>query len=232
MTAEPAPDHLALPALHASHGGIWLADAQGRTREVPKGEAVGRAAETPVLMLNAPLTGQRLGYPDISGLDLLELWAFVHPARFLVPTARGLAEALDLPLPRREADIPALYQRAAASLLALLSDPQWPEREGAWTAAQSLHRLRWPWGRLVASTIPKPAEAERWLFSKLPEWDESAPRPAPRPISLNDESVTQRLDQLTGSGAETRPGQRAYAQAAGATFMPRQHKDQPNMLLA
>lgn len=47
------------------------------------------AADTPILMLNAPLVANRLGYPDLSGLDLLELFAFVHPARFCVPTRAG-----------------------------------------------------------------------------------------------------------------------------------------------
>jgi hypothetical protein len=46
--------------------------------------------------LGAPIIGQRLGYPDLSGLDLLELFAFVHPARFAVPTPRGLATALGI----------------------------------------------------------------------------------------------------------------------------------------
>ena len=52
-------------------------------------------------MLNAPLVAQRLGYPELSGLDLLELFAFVHPAQFMVPTPMGLARALGLPLPTR-----------------------------------------------------------------------------------------------------------------------------------
>src|SRR3546814_3110872 len=54
----------------------------------------------------------------------------------------------------------------------------------------------------------------------------------PRTISLNDEEVTDRLRSLTGEGAEQRPGQRAYAEAAAACFAPRAHRDQPNMLLA
>ena len=36
------------------------------------------AADTPVLLLNAPLVANRLGYPDLSGLDLLELFAFIN----------------------------------------------------------------------------------------------------------------------------------------------------------
>ena len=224
-------DPASLPALHASHGGIWLRE-DGRTQALAKGQAISRAAETPVLLLNAPLTGQRLGYPELNGLDLLELWAFLHPARFLVPTPKGLAEALGLPAPTNEGDIPALLQQATAILLARLTTPEWREREGGWTAAQALHRLRWPWSPLVAPRIPKPREAERWLFSKLPEWEEAQPRPAPRTVNLSEEQVVARLDALTGAGAEPRPGQRAYAAAASAAFRPRKHRDQPNMLLA
>ena len=86
---------LTLPALHASHGGCWLNEG-GQTRAVGKGEAIVAAADTPVVLLNAPLVASRLGYPDLSGLDLLELFAFVHPARFVVPTPKGLAHALGL----------------------------------------------------------------------------------------------------------------------------------------
>ena len=84
-------DALPLPALHASHGGCWLRSGAGTSRGVSKGDAIIAAADTPLLMLGAPLVATRLGYPDLSGLDLLELFAFVHPAQFMVPTPKGLA---------------------------------------------------------------------------------------------------------------------------------------------
>ena len=54
--------------------------------------------------MNAPLVGQRLGYPELSGLDLLELFAFLHPARFVVPTPAGLSRGLGLSPPGGDAD--------------------------------------------------------------------------------------------------------------------------------
>ena len=66
------PTALPLPALHASHAGCWLRDGAGTTRGVGKGDAIVAAADTPLLMLNAPLVATRLGYPDLSGLDLSE----------------------------------------------------------------------------------------------------------------------------------------------------------------
>src|SRR5215204_5030271 len=99
--AAPLP----LPALFATHAGIWLAEAGGgEAREASRGEAISRAAETPHILLNAPLTGQRLGYPELSGLDLLELFAFIHPARFAVPTVAGLCEAVGVQPAASEAE--------------------------------------------------------------------------------------------------------------------------------
>jgi ATP-dependent DNA helicase DinG len=218
------------PALHASHGGVWIADGDG-TRAIGRGEAIRIAADTPVILLNAPLVAQRLGYGELSGLDVLELFAFLHPARFMVPTPRGLARTIGLDEPAGDAGVPALLRAATARLLATC-EGDWPEREGAWTAAQSLARLRWPWAALVTQRLARPDKAERWLFSKLPEWDESAPRPAPRTVTLDDAEVAARLAQLTGDGAEQRPGQRAYASAAAAAFQPRAMRDAPNLVLA
>ncbi|HWU03398.1 MAG TPA: ATP-dependent DNA helicase, partial [Novosphingobium sp.] len=173
MTAAPSgpdsPAHntvtaLSLPALHANHGGCWLREGSGETRAIGKGEAIVTAADTPLLMLNAPLVAARLGYPDLSGLDLLELFAFVHPARFVVPTAKGLAHALALPEPASDGDVPALLQQAAAVLLHSCESASWSEREGAWTVLQSLVKLRWPWANLLSGHIAKPQRAERWLF--------------------------------------------------------------------
>ena len=220
-----------LPALHATHGGIWLATAEG-TRVLARGEAIAQVSETPTLILNAPLVAARLGLNELSGLDLLELYAFVHPARFAVPTAAGLARALGLE-PPQEGDAAAEFlRRAADALLAMLERPDWPEREGAWTGAQSLARLRWPWANLIAPRIARPAQAERWLFSKLPQWDEASPRPDPRPYRLGEEETLERLAALVGGDAEAREGQRAYAAAAARAFDPRDAAGRPHMLLA
>ncbi len=220
-----------LPALHASHSGCWLRDGNG-TRVVGKGEAIMAAADTPLLILNAPLVATRLGYPDLSGLDLLELFAFIHPARFVVPTPKGLAHALHLPEPIDESDVPLLLQQAAGRLLATCQSPDWAEREGAWTSLQSLTRMRWPWATPLSASIAKPERAERWLFSRLPEWDEAGERPQPAQVTLRAEDVRERLSQLVGTEAELRPGQQDYAIEAAHAFAPRKGPNQPHLLLA
>ncbi|MEM1132644.1 MAG: ATP-dependent DNA helicase [Pseudomonadota bacterium] len=250
---------LAFPAIHASHSGIWLRDNQGETQRLGRGEAVALAADTPVILLNAPLIGQRIGYADISGLDLLELFAFVHPARFMVPTPAGFLRALNLSNPFvssavetpqqsrnglstsleangdvgvSDPDVPALLHAAAETLLTTLQSPDWAEREGAWDVAQALNRQRWAWSGEVIRRLPKPERAEKWLFSRLSEWEEEAPRPAPGTVTLDEEMVIDQLDALTGQGAEKREGQVAYAKSAARVFSPRERRDAPNMLLA
>jgi len=218
------------PALHASHSGIWIADGEG-TRAVGRGEAIRIAADTPVILLNAALIGQRLGYAELSGLDLLELFAFIHPARFAVPTPRGLARAVDLSPPTADEDVAAFLLEAAAALIAV-PDGDWAEREGAWSGLQSLSRLRWPWAPLLGAAIRRPREHERWLFATLPEWEEAAPRPAPRTVSIDPADTQARLAAVTGAGAEVRAGQRAFAAAATEAFEPRVVRDAPNLVLA
>src|SRR5690242_11894389 len=137
IAAMAAP--LPLPALHATHAGIWIVDANGEPREAWRGEAIARAAETPHILLNAPLVGQRLGYPELSGLDLLELFAFIHPARFAVPTPAGLSRTVGLGPPPNEQEAAAGLREIAERLLAKLSDAAWSEREGAWTSNATLH---------------------------------------------------------------------------------------------
>ena len=158
--AAPLP----LPALHATHAGIWLAGGGGEVREAARGEAIARAAETPHILLNAPLVGQRLGYPDLSGLDLLELFAFVFPARFAVPTVAGLSRALGpraagraKPRPRRRCGAIAGAHCSTRSPI-----PTGREREGAWTANATLAPARLGLGavgRRPGSSGPSAASA-------------------------------------------------------------------------
>ena len=228
LSTEDVP----LPALHASHAGSWLCGSEGAVRGSSKGEAVMAAADTPHLILNAPLIATRLGYPDLSGLDLLELFAFVHPAVFCVPTPKGLAHALGLPEPEDGAQVPKLLRQAAGVLLATCEREDWAARDGAWSALQSLARLRWPWAQVLGPHVAKPERAEKWLFSRLPEWEESAERPQPVQVALDENAIQGQLERLTGEGSEKRDGQHAYSRDVGNIFAPRERRDKPHVLLA
>ena len=219
------------PALTASHAGAWIALPGAATEAVSRGEAIRRLADTPHILVNAPVIASRLGLGTLSGLDLLELFAFIHPARFAVPTPGGLAAALGIDPPQGDSDAGFLH-RAAAALLDTADDPAWPARHGAWGILQALARQRWPWALLLVRRIRQPVPPERSLFTSLPKWEEAAARPAPLPVRLSDAAVAARLDAMLGPGAERREGQHAFAAAVTAAFQPRQLAGAPNMVLA
>ncbi len=230
----PPKATLSYPALHASHAGIWLMDRSGTCRQIDRRDAIKLVAETPVILVGAPIVAQRLGYADLSGLDLLELFAFVHPARFAVPTPTGLAQALGLPVDDADdAALPQLIRTMAQQMLATLEDPQWPERQGAWDAAQGLARARWNWAAEVTARLAVPPRGEPSLFAMLPEWEDAPPRPAPRPIDPSPDDAAARLHALTqSSGGEARDGQVALTRAVTGIFAPREVRGAPNMLVA
>ncbi len=228
IVAAPLP----LPALHATHAGIWISGPDGAAREASRSEAIARLAETPHILLNAPLIGQRLGYPDISGLDLLELHAFAYPARFVVPTVAGLCRGVGMTVPDSDADAATCLIRLAEQLLSGMDSGDWPEREGAWTVNVSLTRLGWGWAPFVARHVRQPENSERVLFSRLLQWEEGAERPPPRTVSIAPADAEARLAELTGMGAEPRAGQTAMAGAVAGVFDPRRAAGEPHMLLA
>jgi ATP-dependent DNA helicase DinG len=223
---------LALPALTASPAGFWLAPFGLPAEQVSRAAAIRAVADTPHLVLNAPLAAARLGYPELSGLDLLELFAFVHPARFAVPSAAGLAELLGLDLPATPSAEPEFLRAAAATLLAEIGSPGWRHAAGARDSAQALARGRWSWAPEVLRRIPPPSRPEPALFSALPRWEDRGLPPKPRAISLEPEVVQAALAASLPAGAEDRPGQRAYAAAAAPVFAPREVAGAPNAVLA
>lgn len=220
------------PALAAGWDGLWVARAGEPAQPIARGAALRLVADTPVLMINAPLAASRIGAPQISGLDLLELFAFARPAQFVVPSARGLALALRLAPPLTLEDEPAALFAIAQALLDEIGASGWRYAAGAYGAAVALNRLKWPWGPLVTARVPAPATVEKPLFQALPEWQEPAPRPAPRTVELAEPQVLNELARTVGAAAEPRASQRAYARAVAAAFQPRAVAGQPTLALA
>ena len=188
---------------------------EGRCARRRAGEAIARLAETPHILLNAPLVGQRLGYPDVSGLDLLELFAFIHPARFAVPTVPGLARACGIEPPATDAEAAATLIAIAEALLARLAAPDWAEREGAWTSNATLYRLGWGWAPFVGQRLAKPERGERMLFSRLPQWEEQAERPQPKSLSIPAADAEAKLAELTGGGCGAARGPARHGGRSG-----------------
>src|SRR6266436_9451637 len=95
---------------------LWLSP-DGEVEALAPAEACSRVERETPMLCHARATARRLDMPIFPALDLLELFAFVRPARFCVPTPRGLAAALGLDLPRRPAEACVTLATAARALL-------------------------------------------------------------------------------------------------------------------
>src|ERR1700742_1509588 len=105
---------------------LWL-DPDGEIEALAPADARSRVERETPMLCHGPATARRLECPGFPALDLLELFAFVHPARFCVPTPRGLAEALGLPPPRNPPEACVTLVTAARALLETLVEEIDPE---------------------------------------------------------------------------------------------------------
>jgi ATP-dependent DNA helicase DinG len=219
------------PALGESFDGLWLAK-NGTVAQITRGKALSQLAEGLTLVLNTPLLSSHLGAAHLPTLELLELYAFVRPAQFCVPTPRGLARALGLPVPLDGAQTALFLHKAAQILIDEVASPTWPAKAGAYAILQALRRLKWPWATLLEPFLAKPARMEPSVYLSLTPWEEVPARPPAHSVTLDPAAIESRLAQLVTLGAEQRPTQQSYAQAVAYAFEPRRMQAAPNVLLA
>ena len=222
------------PVLVAGFAGAAWLDTTGEVLLLAPQDAARRVARTRPILCHGPATAKRLGIERFAAFDLLELFAFVRPARFCLPTPRGLAEALGLPLPRSLEDEVVTLHRVAEGLLAELqattADPRLSRI--AWTMA----RGNWPWGPAVIAALGLEAAGGHGsgldVWQKLPEWQDYAPPPPPGSEPVEPAEARRRLAELLGEGAEARPQQADYASAIASAFAPRLREGEPQFVLA
>src|ERR1051325_10205700 len=136
------------------------------------------------MVCHARAVARRLDMASFPAFDLLELFAFVRPARFCVPTPRGLAAALGLVPPRNMAEGCVALATAARALLQELEAETDPN---ARAIAEAAERAGWVWGRAVRGPFPvADPTASRLAPGSLPglrawqslrEWQERPPPP-------------------------------------------------------
>ncbi|HTZ80705.1 MAG TPA: ATP-dependent DNA helicase [Stellaceae bacterium] len=224
---RPAAPALAVGYKRAS----WLTP-EGEIESLSPLEAAQRVRRGPVLLCHGGWLARRLGIDPFPALDLLELYAFVRPARPLVPTARGLAAALSLPRPADLDEEAVTLARAADALLAELAASGDGEAKAV---AQQVAASGWLWGGAVLAALAHVQASEAAglaAWRRLGEWAEHAPEPPPGHQPVEEAEARWRLAALLGADAEARPQQADYAAAASAAFRPREEPDEPMAVLA
>ncbi len=210
---------------------VWLTP-DGEVEALSPDEARHRLEHETVMVCHARATARRLDIGGFAALDLLELFAFVRPARFCVPTPRGLAVALGLPQPNDAVSACVTLTTAARALLQELAADAEPNTRAI---AEAAERGGWGWGAAVLAALP-PAPTSRtaglraWL--DLGEWQDTAPPPPPGALPVSGAEARNRLASLLGDDAEPRPQNAVFAEAVAAAFAPREAPDRPQAVLA
>ncbi len=249
MPMERAPPRLLMPNAPALVAGprnaAWVTP-DGKEERLEFAAAARRLTGMPVLVCHAPALARRLGlgHTRFEALDVLELFAFVWPARFCLPTPRGLADVLELPTPADLAQEGQTLIWATEALLLQLTKPQGEERSDPVALAWALGAVGWRWAPSVLAALGAPggpankfAEAGLAVWRRLPEWSIEAPEPPPAQMPVEPAEARRRLAELVGirrgtGKAEARPQQSDYADALSAAFAPRLEAGVPAMVLA
>lgn len=247
-TPTIAPD-IALPAIpvlcvNASRAALLSAD--GEIEMLSLEQARLRTHKQAVMLCHAPYTRQRLGAHEFRAFDVLELFAFIHPARFCVPTPAGLARTLGLSLPSSLDDYPFSLMEAAQALLSDLSaEPRSSNKADPAEIARvmGLHGKGWAWTPFVMRAMgfdyhpeePIVAKSALNIWKYLPEWSEDAPPPPATHHAVTGQESRDRLSQLLQQGkhpAEPRPQQQDYTSQVSAAFAPADNPEQPHIVIA
>jgi ATP-dependent DNA helicase DinG len=215
---------------------IWLSP-DGEIEDVRPAEAADRARRAPPIVCYRPGVARRLAVQRFDALDVLELFALVHPAAFCLPTPAGVASVLGIDRPTSlDAAATALRAASIRMLEALAGD----RTEETRRIAMALSAAGWNWSPAVDAVLgidasglgPRDIVAGLDVWRRLPEWQERAPPPPPRHLPPTADESLARLADLLPAGSEDRPQQRSYAAAVTDAFRPRDVEGAPHVVLA
>ena len=190
-------------------------------------------ARGPVVLCHGPATARRLELDHFPSFDLLELFAFVRPAQFCVPTIRGLTSATGQSLPNELiAQVQALFG-ILRLLLAELDRPDYPDASFAAGIAKRMAAEGWLWGESVVAALgDRRPSGDYNVWSQLSEWVERAPLKSADLQPVTSAETRVRLAELLGMGSEPRLEQADYAAAAAMAFSPRKEPNTPRVVIA
>ena len=243
-STQPTLPDLRFLVAGAAHA--FCLDESGEILEVDRPDAEKLLSSSSTVVCHGPFTAKRLGLRTldrpVAHLDILELFAFVRPAQFCLPTVRGIAAALELAQPLALEDEAMCLHVAVRHLLNELQSPTYVYPGNLRSLAMAMSRGNWGWSPFIlAALTPDRGEPANGIgldvWSKLGEWEELAPPGEPDIVGIDAEQTRQRLAELlqlksTAGSIEVRPTQSDYAAELSKAFQPRHQVGQPNIVLA
>ena len=253
----PVPRRLMVPrapVIAAAGQDFFCLTAEGElTKLSPDAAKNLLRAEMPIVC-HAPYIAQCLKMERFPAYDVLELFAFVQPGKFAVPTPTGLARAMHLVEPATLEDQCLSLKDCVRHLLVELSQPGRVERTNPAAIAammgmfdvanaekESGRTMGWPWAETVLAALgrrdnpPSRGEIKAALniWDRLPEWSVHAPEPPAGHLGVSAEETLGRLHMLLSSQKkEERPQQADYAAKLSSAFAPSDAADEANVVMA
>ena len=168
--------------------------------------------------------------------DVLELFAFVFPARFCAPSPGGLAQALEMSSPQDATALTNFLYQGAVELLKRLAKSS--ASDSCVAIAHVMNDAGWIWGESVLEALgnPKAPAASHnplHIWNTLPEWREVPIRNTEGGHQIKEGEASERLKQLLAKDQRLpREGQFKYAEGAAEAFAPRQEHNPAQIVLA
>jgi ATP-dependent DNA helicase DinG len=244
---DSSSQSIALPALPVvmplAKDVVWIG-ADGEIETIAKSDAVSRLDQGKALFCHKRWTAARLGMENtglgaLEGLDALELFAFVRPSQFCLPTARGLGESLGLDTYGDSVDQALLVPQACQQLLAELSLLSEEKKQHAARIADMMTQGGWAWGPSVLAALgyPMPQKGPpdssgASIWGRLNDNPEYGPPSEPGAFAVTREAAERRLKDMLGKTAEVRPGQKAFALSLLPAFDTPREPEDPVLVMA
>jgi ATP-dependent DNA helicase DinG len=238
-----------IPVIVLENDGILWLSPDGDIESLNKKNA-GQMLRQPVIACNAPFVFDRLEIESYPVFDLLELFAFVYPGKFCVPTPNGVAEVLGLK-PSNTATQQALnLVEAAEKLLTDLQSfsPEQKEQCIAIAEAMAAAAPIWLWSPFILAALDAPMQMTLAPFAKekmsvwriLPEWEEKPPRLQSTQFPITSQESRAQLNNLVdivigqkkNQKAEPRPEQADFSDALTVAFQAPTAPEKPHWVLA
>ena len=142
-----------VPVLVAGLTHSVIVSPDGEVTDLPNGHIRPALGEALPLLCHTPATCRRAGLEWFPTYDILELYAFVRPARFCVPTPRGLCAATGQGKPEKPEDQAIGLIRAVTLLLKELAALPEAEQRRLAAVARPMAQANWCWGPPVLAAL-------------------------------------------------------------------------------
>ena len=224
-------------ALAAEYEGIIIVSQDGEIEQPTLKELHNRLKKGLVpILCNGPEIAQKLGIDPFRCLDILELFAFVYPTSFILPTIRGVAEGLQLAQPNSIERQSETILHATHLLLKRL------EKEINSSLLQMLVVMReggWLWAEIALTNFKKTPKL-KWespinsfqTWKKLNDWQEPSSKSRPEDYPVSKKEALIRLSEMVGIGNNSRFQQREYTKFCTKAFLPQKKKYEPTVIFA